>query len=279
MEITLRKARLEDLNKVAWVESLSTPNLRYVPYVWDMFINDAEGDWSVEEIDGEIVACGKYSILPDGSAWLETLRVIPRRQGLGLGKRLYDHWLQLSEKKGVKTIRMYTGVNNIISKGLAERYGLNLAKTFSGTLMECKPIKLDVVPGFHRITDVQKVVEILIPLSIRWGGWMVMNRTFYTWSTELCAWITEKGMVYQDEETESVIVMGARFMEDKQLHIGLFAGDSRRCLEFAQVHGQAKGVKSIHCLFPINNEEIEKALLRHGFMMESAPFIVMEINL
>ena len=121
MKISLRKARHEDFDKVVWVESLSTPNLSYVRHVWDLFINDAEGDWSVEEIDGEIVACGKYSILPDRSAWLETLRVIPQRQGLGLGKRLYEHWLTLSKKKGVKTLRMYTGIKNNVSKGLRAR--------------------------------------------------------------------------------------------------------------------------------------------------------------
>jgi len=72
VEIVLRRARPEDREKMIWVESRSTPNLSYVPHVWDMFLNDAEGDWSVAELDGEIVGCGKYSILPDGSAWLET---------------------------------------------------------------------------------------------------------------------------------------------------------------------------------------------------------------
>jgi GNAT superfamily N-acetyltransferase len=279
MKISLRKARHEDFDKVVWVESLSTPNLSYVRHVWDLFINDREGDWSVEEIDGEIVACGKYSILPDGSAWLETLRVIPQRQGLGLGKRLYEHWLTLSKKKGVKTLRMYTGIKNIVSKGLAERFGFSLAKTFCGTFLEYESIKLKVTPGFHRITDPQKAIEVLMPLSTKWGEWMVMNRTFYKWSPELCNWLTEKGMVYQDKKSGSVIVMGARFMEDKQLHIGLFDGDSKRCLEFAHIVGGTKGVKSIHCLHPKNKDEIEKALRECGFTMESAPFIVMEINL
>ena len=73
--------------------------------------------------------------------------------------------------------------------------------------------------------------------------------------------------------------MGARFMEDKQLHIGLFDGNSKRCLEFAHIVGGTKGVKSIHCLYPKNKDEIEKALRECGFTMESAPFIVMEINL
>ena len=279
MEIVLREARPEDKEKVEWVESLSTPSLSYVKHVWDMFINDKEGDWSVEEVDGEIVACGKYSILPDGSAWLETLRVIPARQGIGLGKRLYEHWLKLSEKKGVKTMRMYTGVKNVVSAGLARRYGLSLAQTFHGVKMKCEPPKDEIHADFQRVTDPTIVTELLMPLGEKWGGWMVSNRTYYKWSPELCEWLTEKGMVYKDETTSSVVVMGGRFMEGIQLHIGLFDGDAEKCLQFAHAKGWEKGVGSMHCLYPDDLSGIEKSLIDYGFEMEPSPFIVMEINL
>ncbi|MCW4050325.1 MAG: GNAT family N-acetyltransferase [Candidatus Bathyarchaeota archaeon] len=276
--ILLRKARDEDRDKVIWVESLSTPNLSYVQYVWDMFLNDKTGDWSVEEVDGEIFACGKYSILPDGSAWLETLRVIPARQGIGLGKRLYEHWLKLSKEKGVKTMRMYTGVKNVVSKGLAERYGFTLAETFHGTLMNSEPVELKPETDFKAITDTKQATELLMPLSEKWGGWMVMNRTYHKWSPELCKWLTEKGMVYRDS-VGNVIVIGARFMPEFQLHIGLFDGDAEKCLDFAKKKAAARGVKTLHCLYPEYCVEAEKALTGNGFKMEAAPFIAMEINL
>ncbi len=131
MNIVLRKAKSEDREKVRWVESKSTPNLIYTPYVYDEFLSDG-GDFSVEELDGEIVACGKYTPLPDGSAWIETLRVIPEKQGLGLGKRLYDHWTKLAKEQNIKAMRMYTGISNVVSAGLAEKYGLKLQGTFKG---------------------------------------------------------------------------------------------------------------------------------------------------
>ena len=279
MEIVLRKARQNDKEKIIWVESLSTPNLSYVPYVWEMFINDSEGDWSVEEVDGEVVACGKYSLLPDGSAWLETLRVIPQRQGIGLGKRLYEYWLKLSEEKGVKTMRMYTGVNNSVSKGLAMRYGLRVAEKFHGTKMNCKLVKNKPCEEFEKISEFSEAYKLIKPLGEKWGGWMVMNRTFYKWSHALCKWLTEKGMIYKDNLTDSVMIMGARFMENKQLHIGLFDGDPIRCLDFAHIYGSKKGVNTIHCLYPHNLTFIEKSLTSYGFELESAPFIVMEVNL
>ena len=273
--IVLRKARDEDLDDVVWVESLSTPSLSYVPHVWDMFLNDEDGDWSVEELEGKIMGCGKYSILPDGSAWLETLRVVPEAQGLGLGKRLYEHWLRLSDEKGVKAMRMYTGVKNVVSEGLAKRYGLSLAQTFHGTKMVAAPFEAD--HGFVRLSDVGEATDLLMPLGEKWGGWMVMNRTYYKWSPELCRWLTENGMVYRDADG-NVVVMGARFIKEFQLHIGLFEGDAETCLGFAKSEAAARGVNTIHCLYPDHLTGVEKALTGYGFDMEPSPFIVMEIN-
>jgi GNAT superfamily N-acetyltransferase len=276
MDIELRKARPEDKEKVVWVESLSTPSLSYVPHVWDMFINDKDGDWSVETVDGEISGCGKYSILPDGSAWLETLRVIPDRQGIGLGKRLYEHWLNLSEEKGVKAMRMYTGIGNVVSSGLAERYGLSTAETFHGVKMEAKPFEAE--NSFKKITDPEEAEKLLLPLGEKWGNWLVLNRTFFKWSPILSKWLTEKGMVYKDND-DNVVVIGARFMAEYQLHIGLFWGDAKTCLDFAKTKAAMIGVKSIHCLYPQNMSVVEKKLLDNGFISEPAPFIVKEIQL
>ena len=278
-EIVLRRARQEDLEKVVWVESLSTPNLSYVPHVWDMFLGDEEGDWTVAEIEGEVIGCGKYSILPDGSAWLETLRVVPQRQGLGVGKRLYEHWLELSREKGVKTMRMYTGVRNVVSKGLAERYGLRRAETFRGTIMKSESVKVDAEHGFRRVMDHGRATELLMRHSAAWGGWMVMNRTFYKLSPWLCAHLVERGMVYEGPYTESVIAMGARFMPGHGLHIGLFAGDSEACLGFATQTAVERGIERLHCLFPSHIPCVEESLTGFGFRLEPADFIVMEIHL
>ena len=277
MDIVLRKARQEDKDKVINVELLSTPTLSYLPDVWDMFLNDKDGDWSVEELDGEVVACGKYSILPDGSAWLETLRVVPARQGIGLGKGLYEHWLRLSKERGVKAMRMYTSSKNVVSAGLAQRYGLNLAGTFHGTIKNCIPLDHELDMSFQKISDPEAAKEFLIPLGEKWGDWMVMNRTYYKWSPKLCSWLAKKGMIYKNDESQSVLVMGGRFMEEKQLHIGLFDGNSEKCLQYAQAVGSAKGVKTMHCLYPQYKTMIEETLLGYGFKMEPSPFIVMEI--
>jgi N-acetylglutamate synthase-like GNAT family acetyltransferase len=271
--VVLRKARDEDKADVVWVESLSTPSLSYVPHVWDMFLNDKDGEWTVEELNGKIMGCGKYSILPDGTAWLETLRVVPEAQGLGLGKRLYELWLKLSAEKGVKAMRMYTGVKNVVSAGLARRYDLSLAQTFHGVKMPAEPFEAEST--FEKIADVKEAIELLMPLGEKWGGWMVMNRTYYTWSPALCEWLATEGMIYRDKDG-NLVVMGGRFMREFQLHIGLFDGDAETCLNYAKSEAHKSGIKSLHCLYPDHLDALEVTLKANGFKMEPSPFIVME---
>ena len=69
--------------------------------------------------------------MPDGSVWLEALRVSPEVQGQGVGKRFYQRF-ELAKLRSVNTMRMYTGVNNAKSKGLAEQFGFHIAAAYSG---------------------------------------------------------------------------------------------------------------------------------------------------
>ncbi len=278
LDIKLRKARPADREKVIWVESKSTPNLRYIPYVFDMFVSDDKGEFSVAEIDGEIVGCGKFTILPDRSAWLETLRVIPSKQGLGVGKRFYEHFYDIARSHGVRTMRMYTGVNNVVSKGLAERYGFKLDESFRGVRLSNDRLK-DFDVEFQEVTDQIEAYELMMKNSTKWGGFIVMNRTFYKISLELAKYLIERCMVYRDIDTDSIIVLGARFMPWKQLHIGLFAGDGFRSIPFAMAKGLSRNVETINCLFPSSSGSIEKKFIDYGFDLEPSDFIVMETNL
>jgi ribosomal protein S18 acetylase RimI-like enzyme len=273
MNIVLRRARNEDREKVAWVESKSTPNLRYTPYVWDEFVNDRIGDFSVEELDGELVACGKYTILPDGTAWIETLRVIPEKQGLGLGKRLYDHWLELAKAQGVKAMRMYTGVTNFVSSGLAERYGLTLQGTFRGYTMPATS-GAGTKGGFVPVPDPKEAMKLLMPLEEAWVNWLVMNRTFYKFSPALFEDMAKRGMVYTDAKTKSVITLGARFMPQQALHIGVWGGDADACLNFAKFKAVERGIPQISCFHEVTKPDIGRTLLENGFKMDAAEQIV-----
>jgi len=277
-ELVLRKARDEDREKVIWVESKSTPNLSYVGAVWDMFLSDDVGEFSVAEADGEVVACGKFTVVPDGSAWLETIRVIPERQGRGIGKRFYERFYDIARSRGVTTMRMYTGVRNVVSKGLAELYGLRLAETFRGAYLPCGE-PTDSSGSFRQVTDPEEATTLLMPLSEEWKNFLVMNRTFYKLTPALCAHLAGEGMVYEDPESSSVIALGARFMPEQALHIGAFGGDAKACLDFAVQLGTERRVGSLSCLLPSSSTGIQDSLAQYGFKFLESNFIVMEVHL
>lgn len=279
MSYRLREAQPEDLPQVLEVEEKSTPGLRYVEAVWDTFINDQEGDWSVQEFNGLVVGCGKYTVLPDGSAWLETLRITPEHQGKGLGKAFYRHWMRLSREKGVKTMRMYTGAGNIVSKTLAERFGFKHVGTFKGLKAHPGDLPPSNPQGFKQISDPQRAWGILKQLKAGWGEWLVLNRTFYKLSEPLTRWLTDKHMIWYDSHTSSTLVAGARFMEDTQLHLGLLSGDLESCVGYLNQLGRELGVESLHCLFPQEKTGVEETLISLGFTREPSKFIVMEKNL
>lgn len=274
----MRKARCEDQEKIIEVESKATPNLSYISNVFDMFLTDKTGDFSVAEVEGKVVACGKFTLLPDGSAWLETLRVIPERQGLGIGKRFYERFFDIARLKTVKTMRMYTGEKNVVSKGLAERYGFRQAATYRGARLNKACMKTSHF-NFQKVTDPAKATSLLMPYREKWTGFMVLNRTFYSITVELCEELARKGLLYEDPISQSVIALGARFMPEQELHIGVFGGDSDACVKFAMQKGLEKRVQGLSCLFPPSEEGIQKILTDYGFQILPSDFLVMEVHL
>ncbi|MBP7961126.1 MAG: GNAT family N-acetyltransferase [Caldilineaceae bacterium] len=256
------------------------PGLQYLPRVFDAFVADETGELCVAEIDGAIVGCGKFTLVPDGSAWLETLRVIPAYQGLGVGKRLYERFFELAERTGSPTLRMYTGLSNVVSKGLAERFGLRLAGTYRGAWQACGPAAAPLtLPAFHQITDPDTATALLMPFYDKWAGFLVMNRTFYALTPALCADLAQKGMVYAEPASHSVITLGARFMPEQALHLGVFGGDVAACLAFALQTGVERHVARLSCYVPPSAQDVQETLLHHGFQIETSDLIVMEAKL
>jgi hypothetical protein len=167
----------------------------------------------------------------------------------------------------------------VVSKGLAERYGLRLAETFRGASFPCKG-EADMANGaFRQVTDPARATELLMPLSEGWRGFHVVNRTFYKLSPALCGHLVERGMVYEDRDSGSVITLGARFQPERMLHIGVFGGDAEACLDFALEVGLERGVARLNCDFPTSASHIERAFTEFGFSFTPSEFIVMEIHL
>lgn len=276
----LRTVMAEDKQQVCAVEAKSTPKLRYLPDVFEMFIAEERGEFFLAEQAGVIVACAKCTVLADNTGWLETLRVIPEYQGRGIGKQLYARYFEIARAEGIHTMRMYTGLNNLVSRGLAEYHGFQLEASFLGFSKACEPSGVHAAAhDFQHIQDADQASVLLMPHAAQWNHFVVMNRTFYRLTPALCAYLAQQGHVYADSQSGSVLVLGARFSPQQALHIGLFAGHAEVCLQFAQQHANESGTQQLSCIFPQSATPVQELLTEYGFEPHPSPYIVMRVDM
>lgn len=273
--IHLRPVTTADHTDILAVEAGSTPNLRYLGAVYQMFMTDPGGEFMLVEDAGQVLGCAKYTRQPDGSVWLEALRVRPETQGQGLGKRMYERFFELAREQGISTMRMYTGVTNHASRGLAERFGFSLEETFAGYTLANIPQQAGAT-AFAPVAA-EQAADLLLPLRQSWGEFVVLNRTFYPLTPEFCHHLGKAGMVCT--HGESVLVLGARFSPELALHVGLFAGDAAACLAFAGAEAQRRGVSKLHCLCASTKTQNRAALEAAGFSEDAGEYIVMKVTL
>ncbi len=271
MDIKLKKAIREEIPIYTEIEKGATPGLQYVEPVFDVF-EKSVGEFTVAEVDGKPVGIGKLTVLYDGSAWLETLRVLPDMQGKGIGKEIYKRYFEQAKELNIPAMRMYTGFSNKASKGLAERYGFTHDGTFRGYNLTAG---LTGDKGsFTLVTDSEKAWELLKPHFDYAGGYLVQNRTFYEFNEATVKGMCADNMIYTDSDG-NIAVAGARFMENVALHLLFMHGDLGKCVSFAKALAAERTVPKLTMTFTLENPTVEQCLIDNGFEKERSDLITM----
>ena len=86
-------------------------------------------------------------------------------------------------------------------------------------------------------------------------------------------------MIYHEPASDSLVTVGARFLPERALHIGILGGNLTECLGFALEQGVERGAARLNCDFPPSAKEIQEALVDNGFKLTESDFIVMEVHL
>jgi len=280
MDIYVRVAKQSDKEKAVYVEGQSTPNLRYLERMWDDFTESLDEPLYIAFYKGEMAGLGKLSILYDGTAWLETLRVDKKFQGRGIGKAIYRKYLDHAKKINLDQLRMYTGVNNAASAGLARINGFNLVGQYSGADLDISSYTPSKdVPAFRKVTNTEVANKLLMPLADKWGNSLVLNRTFYPYNESLINGLVSDGSIYYHKASNSVIVYGSRFMPERGMNIGIMDGDYDLCLDFASYYTYLLGINKLTIMWPPNLKEVKIVLEKHQFKIQPSDCIVMERKL
>lgn len=273
MEFAVRTAFYEELEECARVEREAMGNYCYLEDAWHYF-NSLRGGMVCAFAGEEMAGIGRFSVLPDGSGWLETLRVSPKWQRMGAGTAIYGMYRELAEKNGCPSMAMFTGVKNQASAGLARKFGLEKAAQHRG--YHLTDLSGGDPHGFVHV-NWERAAELILSQKEAYQDYMTMNRTFYRINEENAKAFAIEGKVFEESESGSFIVCGARFQHQNALHIAMMDGDPDRCIDFAVNYAKAQGIPKVSCTFALENGKLEEALKHRGFAPEPSDLITMEV--
>ncbi|MDO4355824.1 MAG: GNAT family N-acetyltransferase [Clostridia bacterium] len=275
MGMTTRKAGLNDLEAMLKIEASAIPGYGYLYENRHFYFDGVEnrGEMVLAELDGVPVGMGQYSVLPDGSGWLEILRVDKPHQRMGAGRAIYRRYLQLAEETGAPSVAMFTGWKNAASRGLAEANGFHLAAAMAGYDKELSAGEVDeaVLNRFRVVSSPEEARRRIDPKG--WGPFMALNRTFFHYNDALAEYLCGRGMVYTDGE--NTVVVGCRMLKQRGYHIGWFGGDPEICLALAEAVTRREGLPKLTIMFPPERKDLAEIVAKDGYAA-SGELIVME---
>ncbi len=216
------------------------------------------------------VGMGQYSILPDGSGWLEILRVHKDYQRQGAGNAIYKRYMNIAKKTNAPSIAMFTGHRNIASKALAESHGFTLSEAhfeYSTSLLDSTGNLHDFMP-FKDPEQLFKHIQ-----NHNWGTYIALNRTFFHINLDTCRYLCTHKMVYTDGF--SVVLLGCRMLKHRGYHIGYLSGNILKCIEFAIEKTKQENLPKLTVSLPENKKELASFFEENKFTF-NAELIVME---
>jgi GNAT superfamily N-acetyltransferase len=284
MKYMTRAAAMADVPRLREIEMAAMPHSKwYSTECAPLFIEQKgqKGEMIVAERPDlpaddpdRIIGMGQYSVMPDGSGWLECLRILPEYQRTGAGRQIYERYQQLWIETDAPHVAMFTGRRNVASKALSEIYGFEYAGAYDEYSLPLEGVEAHCPEGFERVTDPEAVAKALDARE-GVGNHIVFNRTYLHYTQPIYRWLIEKGMVWSDGKT--LLVLGARMLEERGWYLAFWSDGLDKCLAFAIAKTKEAGLPALTVNFPPEREDLKDYFESKGFHYVYSN-IVMELD-
>lgn len=222
-------ATRDDLEYTDEIEKEALPILDpYYRKNIDIYTNEIKGDLIIVYDKDYPVAMGRYSFHPDGSMWLETVRVREKYQRRGIGQGIYEKYLEKAKENNIKTIRLYTEGFNEKSMALTKKMGYKIILRYDYFSYKCPDKKVDY-NGFEIEKDLDKIMSIIADNP--WQDLICINNVFYEQNRENIKWFMDRDMIFT--KGNNLMIVGARHNRDNLSYIGYMTGDVDEMIESA----------------------------------------------
>lgn len=275
MVITTKPFAIEDLPRCREIEAATAPGNQYFKDVVDYFTT-TKGELTLGLVDGVVAGFGKLTVLFDGSAWLELLRVHPDYQRRGVAAHIYQRYMAQIRELGCPAVGMYTGVRNVASATLAEKNGLHRGPEFRGMSLDVAAAPAPAPAAMELAGTKEQVQQLLEPLKGQAGGKLSINHTFYRMNERTYGGFATNGWVFANDA--ATLVMGARFQPKRALYIAALGGEKQQALDFAVAEAKRRGIPKITAHFPPADGAMQAFYEANGFTLDPSDDVVMECD-
>ena len=261
-----RKVSQADKDKVLEISSKIWEGHDFIKYVFDDWLNEPEGEFTIGEKDGEVIGFAKYTKHSDSVAWFEGIRTDEKYANQGFGKAITQYFISRAKAEGVETIGLsiYTGDN--ISMKIAESLGFKKDGYFTYGYKEFdKGINEPIV---------SKTVISIMSTATAWdlitrgnsyymsNGYISYGWTFKKATYDLVDKLVKDNCVYgvlQEGKVNSIMVLTEDTHMDKGLNISFIDGDMgsmKKLIEFAEEQAINRGMEYYEVMAPIDERLI-----------------------
>lgn len=225
--VNLRKARYEDKHAIINISKHVWEGNDYLPEIFDKWVEDKNGEFTIAEIDGKVVGCAKFTVLEDKEYWLEGIRVDIKTRGQGIGKRITEYYVDKSKKMGFKNLRLSTYIENHESLKIINRYGFKKTIGFKIFSLEEK-INNNNVLDYEKANNIDEIRYILDTYEMKKREEnLAFDWTFIKAKESLLEELIEKGSIYifkKDGYVKSTVIISDKHSKSNELSISYIDG-------------------------------------------------------
>ncbi|MCB9436569.1 MAG: GNAT family N-acetyltransferase [Anaerolineales bacterium] len=130
-DVEFRKARAEDRPSIERIAAKTWDGEDYLPEVFDGWLQDEAGLFSVMTLQNEVVALSKLSQISPTEWWLEGLRVDAKYRGRGLARIMHHYTVAQARQIADGVLRFSTADENAAVLHLAQESGFHEVARFA----------------------------------------------------------------------------------------------------------------------------------------------------
>ena len=269
-----RKVSQADKERVLEISSKIWEGSDFIKYVFDDWVNDTEGEFTLGEKDGIIVGFSKYTKHSDSEVWLEGIRVDEKYGNQGFGKAIAQYHISRARAEGADIIRLSAYVGSKESIKIVEGLGFKKDGYFT---TGCKQLDANAAKpaGAKNVINIMSTATAwdLITRGNAYymtNGYVSYGWTFKKLTYELVDRLVKEKCVYgvlRDGKVSSVMILTEDSHKDMGLNIGFIDGDMatmKELVDFAELQAGNMGMSYYESMAPMD-ERLINVLELSGF--------------